>query len=71
MFTEMIKDASEAFIQWRYVFDYESKDGVKVNPQFLKGFRNILREVCCTEIYGESWQDHIRNVSGGEKHEIL
>lgn len=57
-FQQMISDASNAFIQWRYVFDYETKDGVKVNPQFLRGFRIFLRDACCQEIEGKSWNDY-------------
>ncbi len=59
----MISDASNAFVQWRYVFDYETNDGVKVNPQFLRGFRFVLRDVCCQEIEGKSWSEKIKSVS--------
>lgn len=50
LFEEMITEAAKAFEQWRYVFDYDEKDGIKVNPQFLRGFRTILRGVTCVEL---------------------
>lgn len=59
-FQQMISDASDAFVQWRYVFDYGKDDGVKVNPQFLRGFRTALRDVCCQEIEGKSWNEYIK-----------
>ena len=58
MFGSMINDASIAFIQWRYVFDYESSDGVKVNSQFLRGFRAVLRNLCCQSLHGHDWEEH-------------
>ncbi len=58
LFDNMIKDASNAFANWRYVFDYGTKDGIKVNPQFLRGFRVVLREVCCEEICGLTWNEY-------------
>lgn len=50
MFDKMIHDASNAFVQWRYVFDYEASDCVKINPQFLRFFREELRSLCGQKI---------------------
>lgn len=55
MFDEMIADASNAFVEWRYVFDYEK---LSINPQFLRGYRMVLRGVCCQAIYGKSWTEY-------------
>ena len=46
MFERMLSDASNAFIEWRYIFDYDSKDKVSINPQFIRGFRYALRKYC-------------------------
>lgn len=59
MFDKMIEDASNAFVQWRYVFDYGSEDGIRVNPMFLIGFRSALRDLCCYMIYKKNWKEYI------------
>ena len=61
MFTDMIKDASNAFEEWRYVFDHDSSDNIMVNPNFLRGFRIALRNLCCEYIFKESWSDYLNN----------
>lgn len=57
MFAEMIEDAHNAFEHWRYIYE---KDSAKINPHFLRGFRNILRDVCCRKIHGKSWVEYIK-----------
>ena len=59
MFDKMIEDASNAFVQWRYVFDYGSEDGIRVNPMFFIGFRSALRDLCCYMIYKKNWKEYI------------
>jgi len=56
MFNKMISDAAFSFSRWRYVFDYESSDGIRINSQFLRGFRTVLREITCQTIHGKSWE---------------
>ena len=50
LFDDMLNNVSIAFVHWRYI--YEKKDG-SINPNFLRGFRVVLREVCCEQYYGK------------------
>ena len=59
LFNELINEASDAFEYWRYI--YEKKDG-KININFLRGFRIILREVCCNQLFKKSWNDYKNRV---------
>lgn len=55
MFDEMLNDISNAFEYWRYI--YEKQEG-RINLNFLVGFRDLLREVCCNQLYGKSWSEY-------------
>ena len=59
MFNQMIKESSNAFEDWRYIFDHDSSDNISVNPNFLRAFRLGLRNLCCEKIYNESWDSHL------------
>ncbi|MDR1549508.1 MAG: hypothetical protein LBT06_13100 [Hungatella sp.] len=55
MFDELLSNASDAFEYWRYI--YEKQDG-SININFLRGFRNLLREVCCNQLFEKTWNEY-------------
>lgn len=55
MFDRLLNEASNAFKYWRYIYEEESGS---INLNFLKGFRLILREICCKQLFGMSWEDY-------------
>ena len=55
MFDEMLNDISNAFEYWRYIYE---KQGGRINLNFLVGFRDLLREVCCNQLFGKSWSEY-------------
>jgi len=59
MFVELLDNISDAFEHWRYI--YEKQDG-NINLNFLRGFRISLREVCCNQLFGKSWDEYIKDV---------
>ncbi|EAE8422331.1 hypothetical protein A0006_13595 [Listeria monocytogenes] len=59
MFDELLDNVSDAFEYWRYI--YEKQDG-NINLNFLRGFRDLLREVCCNKLFGKSWNEYIKDV---------
>lgn len=64
MVSELLDNISDAFEYWRYIYE---KHGGKININFLRIFREILREVCCETFYQMTWSDYLnRNeVQGG------
>ena len=50
MFEEMLNDISNVFEYWRYIYE---KQGGRINNNFLVGFRDLLRGVCCNQLYGK------------------
>lgn len=58
LFDELLDSVSNAFEYGRYIYE---KDNWNINPNFLRGFRNILREFCCNQFYKKSWFDYIKN----------
>lgn len=59
MFDELLDNVSDAFDYWRYI--YEKQDG-SINLNFLRGFRDLLREVCCNQLFRKSWNEYIKDV---------
>ena len=57
MFAELLSEASNAFEYWRYI--YEKQEG-SVNINFLRGFRLLLRDVCCRQLFEKSWEEYKR-----------
>lgn len=55
MFDKLLSETSNAFEYWRYI--YEKQDG-SININFLRGFRYILRNVCCRQLFGKSWEEY-------------
>lgn len=56
LFDRLLDDASEAFVYWRYI--YEKQDG-SININFLRGFRFLLRDICCKRFYNKSWKEFV------------
>lgn len=57
IFDELLSEASNAFEYWRYI--YEKQEG-SVNANFLRGFRLLLRDVCCRQLFEKSWEEYKR-----------
>jgi len=57
-FDEFLSDISNAFVYWRYIYE---KDKGKINLNFLIYFRDLLREVCCNQLYEKSWCEYIKS----------
>ena len=57
MFDDLLSEASNAFEYWRYV--YEKQEG-SININFLRGFRLLLRDVCCRQLFEKSWEEYKR-----------
>lgn len=53
-FDRMLNESSRVFVDWRYVYEYKE---ATINPQFLRGFRRILRDISCQKVYGISWEE--------------
>lgn len=62
-FEKAISDISNAFYEWRYIYE---GNGEKVNLQFLRLFRDALREVCCKELYNISWTEYSKGNEYGK-----
>lgn len=58
MFDELLDNISDAFEYWRYI--YEKQDG-SINLNSIRGFRDLLREVCCNQLYGKTWNEYIND----------
>ncbi|MBO5067322.1 MAG: hypothetical protein J6C62_02835 [Clostridia bacterium] len=56
IFDEQLENISNAFHQWRYIYE---KQGVTIHIQFLRIFREILREFCCEKFYNKTWIEYI------------
>lgn len=56
LFDRLLDSASNAFVYWHYI--YEKQDG-SININFLKGFRLLLRDICCKKFYDKSWKEFV------------
>lgn len=56
MFEDFLHNISDAFQYWRYIYE---KHGGKIHIQFLRIFREVLRECCCEKLYGMSWKEYV------------
>ena len=56
---------NKAFVNWRYAYerDFSKCKTMDFQIGFLITFSDILREVCCTRLFGRSWEEY----SKGEK----
>jgi len=57
IFDEFLQNISNAFEYWRYIYE---KHGGKIHLQFLRMFRETLREACCEKFYNMTWDEYIR-----------
>lgn len=55
-FDRMLSEVSNAFVQWRYIFDYTPKERVGGSRQFLRLFRIALRNMSSEVVLGCSWK---------------
>ena len=57
---------SDAFQKWRYVYEHDYKKGalVIIDCGFLNIFRDLLREICCKELFSRSWEEYKKSVWG-------
>lgn len=64
MFSALLDNISDSFEYWRYIYE---KPGGKINTNFLRIFREVLREVCCETFYQMTWFDYFNQngVQGG------
>lgn len=51
---------SNAFAQWRYIYehDWEKSSVIVMETGFLNAFRNVLRDVCCLQLFCKNWNDY-------------
>lgn len=59
---EYIDLTSNAFVEWRYIYEHDfSKGGTaQINIGFLNRFRDSLREICCEMFFGMPWEAYKR-----------
>lgn len=55
LFNELLNESSDAFEYWRYIYE---KQNAKININFLKGFRIVLREICCNKLFQMTWEEY-------------
>lgn len=55
MFDELISEVSNSFEYWRYIYEQQNS---RLNINFLKGFRCLLREICCMKFFEKSWDEY-------------
>lgn len=55
LFNELLNESSDAFEHWRYIYE---KQNAKININFLKGLRIILREICCNKLFQITWEEY-------------
>ena len=58
MFDECFRNISNAFYEWRYIYE---KHGATIHIQFLRIFRETLREFCCEKFYNKTWSEYINH----------
>lgn len=63
---DYLDEISNAFVEWRYSYEHDlSKSGtMRINIGFLKSFRDALREVCCTVVFGMTWNEYEGSYNG-------
>lgn len=58
MFDDCLRNISNAFYEWRYIYE---KHGATIHIQFLRIFREALREFCCEKFYNKTWSEYINH----------
>mgnify|MGYP003304075436 CR=1 FL=1 len=71
-FYDSLSNISDTFEYWRYIYE---KNGGKIHINFLRIFREALRNACCEKYYNMSWNEYeneklvqngVANVSNNE-----
>lgn len=57
-FNKNLHLASNAFEHWRYIYEYNHGE---INRNFLYYFRRTLRDMCCKNIFNQSWKEYKSN----------
>ncbi len=57
-FCEALSNIAIAFERWRYIYEYPN-ESIFIN--FIKIFREVLREICCEVFYKTTWKAHIKS----------
>ena len=59
---EYIDPTSNAFVEWRYIYEHDFSEGgtAQINIGFLNRFRDTLREICCEMFFGMPWEAYKR-----------
>ena len=60
---ELLENISDAFVDWRYSYEIvgNKRASMQINIGFLAAFRNALRELCCREFFGKTWEAYTAN----------
>lgn len=58
-----LNNVSEAFNEWRYSFEH---DRLSIETGYLFLLGELLREMCCQELYNQSWDEY-----RGERNETM
>ena len=56
-FNTAMSTISEAFITWRYIYEVH---GATIQINFLRIFREVMREVCCETLYHMTWNEYTK-----------
>lgn len=60
---------SNAFNSWRYIYEHDFRNGgtVWIDCGFLNIFRDLLREICCKQLFNRTWEEYQKGYSNGRK----
>ena len=55
-----LDEISNAFYDWRYVYEYlgKTRASISIDRSFLKAFRDALREACCELFFSKTWEEY-------------
>ena len=56
-----LSNIAESFNEWRYSFEHHH---LSIEIGYLYMFCEVLREICCKDLYGESWEEYRANRQG-------
>ncbi len=56
-FNNAMSTISDAFVKWRYIYEGH---GATIHLNFLRIFREVMREVCCETLYNMTWNEYVK-----------
>ena len=56
-FNTAMSTISDAFVTWRYIYELH---GATIHINFLRIFREVMREVCCETLYHMTWNEYTK-----------